>query len=93
MHAGASARFVRIGHASGGSGPAGSNHSKTRGRTTALPEQQKTENGNEAINAPPHPRGVVLRRLAGIRAGESAASPSRTSGFSPSGDMPTRPCA
>lgn len=36
---------------------------------------------------------VVLRSLAGIRAGESAASPSRTSGFSPSGYMPTRPCA
>jgi len=45
------------------------------------------------MNACRIPAAFVLRALAGIRAGESAASPSRASDFSPSGCMPTRPCA
>ena len=45
------------------------------------------------MNVPSHPRDERPAYLAGIRAGESAAPPSRASDFSPSGDMPTRPCA
>ncbi len=92
MHAGASGAWYRS-SLNGAHAPRAKNHSKTRGRSTALPRQRKTASGNEVMNARRIPAAFVLRALAGIRAGESAASPSRASDFSPSGCMPTRPCA